>query len=95
VDPISDPLLLRKSGSAENRTRTSGSVAKNFDQYTTDKRLGKIFWHKKYSEREQCRIIRNRELHDLSRRRRPCIRRKQRETRNTYRILVMKDIGKL
>jgi hypothetical protein len=29
VDPIPDPLLLRKSGSAGNRTRTFGSVARN------------------------------------------------------------------
>jgi hypothetical protein len=29
VDPVSDPLLLRKSGSAWNRTRTSGFVARN------------------------------------------------------------------
>jgi hypothetical protein len=29
VDPVPDPLLLRKSGSAGNRTRTSGSVARN------------------------------------------------------------------
>jgi hypothetical protein len=28
VDPVPDPLLLRKSGSARNRTRTSGSVAR-------------------------------------------------------------------
>jgi hypothetical protein len=28
VDPVPDPLLLRKSGSAGNRTRTSGSVAR-------------------------------------------------------------------
>jgi hypothetical protein len=27
VDPVPDPLLLRKSGSAGNRTQTSGSVA--------------------------------------------------------------------
>jgi hypothetical protein len=26
VDPVPDPLLLRKSGSTRNRTRTSGSV---------------------------------------------------------------------
>jgi hypothetical protein len=26
VDPVPDPLLLKKSGSAGNRTRTSGSV---------------------------------------------------------------------
>jgi hypothetical protein len=31
VDPVPDPLLLRKSGSAGNRTRTSGSVVKNSD----------------------------------------------------------------
>jgi hypothetical protein len=31
VDPVPDPLLLRKSGSAENRTQTSGSVARNSD----------------------------------------------------------------
>jgi hypothetical protein len=30
-DPVPDPLLLRKSGSAGNRTRTSGSVARNSD----------------------------------------------------------------
>jgi hypothetical protein len=29
VDPISDPLLLRKSSSSGNRTQTSGSVARN------------------------------------------------------------------
>jgi hypothetical protein len=29
VDPVPDPVLLRKSGSAGNRTRTSGSVARN------------------------------------------------------------------
>jgi hypothetical protein len=31
VDPVPDPLLLRKSGSAGNRSRTSGSVARNSD----------------------------------------------------------------
>jgi hypothetical protein len=31
VDPVPDPLLLRKSGSTGNRTRTSGSVARNSD----------------------------------------------------------------
>jgi hypothetical protein len=29
VDPVPDPLLLRKSGSAGNRTQTSRSVASN------------------------------------------------------------------
>jgi hypothetical protein len=31
VDPVLDSQLLRKSGSAENRTRTSGFVARNPD----------------------------------------------------------------
>jgi hypothetical protein len=31
VDPVPDPLLLRKSGNAGNRTRTSGYVARNSD----------------------------------------------------------------
>jgi hypothetical protein len=31
VDPVADPLLLRKTSSAENRTRTSRSVARNYD----------------------------------------------------------------
>jgi hypothetical protein len=31
VDLVPDSLLLRKSGSTENRTQTSGSAAKNFD----------------------------------------------------------------
>jgi hypothetical protein len=30
-DPVPDTLLLRKSGSAGNRTRTFGSVARNYD----------------------------------------------------------------
>jgi hypothetical protein len=36
VDPVPDPLLLRKSGSSENRTRTSGSAARNSDHWTTE-----------------------------------------------------------
>jgi hypothetical protein len=31
VDPVPDPLLLRKCDSAGNRTLTSGSVARNSD----------------------------------------------------------------
>jgi hypothetical protein len=31
VDPVPDPMLLRESGSAENRTRISGSVTRNSD----------------------------------------------------------------
>jgi hypothetical protein len=29
VDTVPEPLLVRKSGSAENRTRTSGSIARS------------------------------------------------------------------
>jgi hypothetical protein len=36
VNPLPDPLLLRKSGSAGNRTWTSGSVTRNSDYYTTE-----------------------------------------------------------
>jgi hypothetical protein len=36
VDPVTDPLLLRKSGSAGNQIRTSGSVARNSDNETTE-----------------------------------------------------------
>jgi hypothetical protein len=35
VGPVPDPLL-RKSGSAGNQTRTSGSVARNPDHYTKE-----------------------------------------------------------
>jgi hypothetical protein len=35
VDPVPDPLLIRKSGSAGNRTRASGSVGRNSDQEPT------------------------------------------------------------
>jgi hypothetical protein len=33
--PVPDPLLLRRSGGAGNRIRTSGSVARNSDHETT------------------------------------------------------------
>jgi hypothetical protein len=36
MDPVPDPLLLRKSGSARNRTRTSGYVARNSDHNTRE-----------------------------------------------------------
>jgi hypothetical protein len=36
VDTVPDSLLLRKFGSAGNRTRTSGSVARCSDLYTTE-----------------------------------------------------------
>jgi hypothetical protein len=38
VDPVPDPLLLRKFGRAGNRTRVSGSVATNFDHLTENMR---------------------------------------------------------
>jgi hypothetical protein len=36
VDTVPDPLLLRKSGSAGNRTRTSGCAARNSDRKTRE-----------------------------------------------------------
>jgi hypothetical protein len=36
VDPVPDPLLLLKSGSVGNRSRTSGSVDRNSDHYKTE-----------------------------------------------------------
>jgi hypothetical protein len=36
VDPVPDPQLLGKCGSARDRTRTSGSVARNFGHWTTE-----------------------------------------------------------
>jgi hypothetical protein len=36
MHPDPDPVLLRNSGSARNRTRTSGSAATNSDHWTTE-----------------------------------------------------------
>jgi hypothetical protein len=36
VDPVPDPLRLKKSGSAGNLTRTSRSVARNSGHYVTE-----------------------------------------------------------
>jgi hypothetical protein len=36
VGPDSDPLLLRKCGSAGNQPRTSESAGRNYDHYTTE-----------------------------------------------------------
>jgi hypothetical protein len=36
VDPVPDPLTLRKSGSAGIEPGTSGSVARNSDHETTE-----------------------------------------------------------
>jgi hypothetical protein len=47
VDPVPDPVLLRKSGSSENRTRTSESVARN--SITINKEINiKINYSNKY-----------------------------------------------
>jgi hypothetical protein len=50
VDPVPDPLLLRKSGSTGNRTRASGSVAKN--SWLLDHRGGQLY-------NIQCKIANN------------------------------------
>jgi hypothetical protein len=42
VDPVPDPLLLKKYDSARNQTRISGSVARNSDHQTTEGVLKKI-----------------------------------------------------
>jgi hypothetical protein len=45
--PVPVPLLLRKSGSAGNRTQTSGSVGRNCDHWTTEVAVGIcIAWFK-------------------------------------------------
>jgi hypothetical protein len=45
VDPVPDPLLLRKSGSARpGRTRTSGSVAKNSTTRPQRESLGSLYF---------------------------------------------------
>jgi hypothetical protein len=36
ADPVLDPILLRKSDSAGNWTRTSESICRNSDHYTTE-----------------------------------------------------------
>jgi hypothetical protein len=45
VDHIPDPLLLRKSGSAGNRTQTSGSVARNSNHWTTEAVIISFYMH--------------------------------------------------
>jgi hypothetical protein len=49
VGPVPDPLVLRKSGSAGNRTRTSVSVARNSDHWTTEAARNDYRMHK-YNE---------------------------------------------
>jgi hypothetical protein len=43
VDPVPDPLIIRKSDSAGNRTRTSRPVARNSDHWTTEAGKHKTF----------------------------------------------------
>jgi hypothetical protein len=67
VDPIPDPLLLRKSGSAGNETRTSGSVAMHSDQQTTAvvtviehfREFPQIFQTKAQSNLQQMTVLRS------------------------------------
>jgi hypothetical protein len=49
VDPVPDQLFLTKSGSAGNRTRAYGSVARNSDLYTTEA-VPKLMILRKYLE---------------------------------------------
>jgi hypothetical protein len=42
VDPVPDPLLLRKSGSDGNRTRDSGSAARDCDHQTAEAEALKV-----------------------------------------------------
>jgi hypothetical protein len=46
VDPVRDPLLFIKCGSAGNRTRTSGFVARNSDHTggLREKKIGMCGW---------------------------------------------------
>jgi hypothetical protein len=48
VNAVPNPLILRKSGSTKNRSRTSGFVARNSDSYSTEAVketvLGRVNW---------------------------------------------------
>jgi hypothetical protein len=61
VDPFPDPLLLRKSVGAGNRTRTSGSVARN-----TEKRGGHILLRRITLANKIFNIIKKRKSEMLS-----------------------------
>jgi hypothetical protein len=52
MDPVPDPLLLRKSGSAGNRTGTSGLAVRNSDQWTTEYIYIYIYI---YEEKHKCK----------------------------------------
>jgi hypothetical protein len=47
VDPVPDPLLLRKSGSSGIRTRTSESVHMKYDYWTKEAVLKRYISKKK------------------------------------------------
>jgi hypothetical protein len=55
VDP--DPLLLRRSGRAGNRTWTSGSVARNSDHWTTEAVESKIYYGIKHEWLVETRVM--------------------------------------
>jgi hypothetical protein len=57
VDPVPDPLLFSFSGSAGNRTRASGSVAKNSEINMTT--VGIIHIYKPNNETSKTRSKRN------------------------------------
>jgi hypothetical protein len=61
VNPVPDPLLIRKSGSSGNRARTSGSVARNCVQKGTKQVSMLDLWKKSqwvvYWKREMCSVI--------------------------------------
>jgi hypothetical protein len=64
VDPVPDPLLLRKCGSVGNGTRTSGFVARNSDHWTTDavsgldRRINKFCHYEQWKPDSVCRAHR-------------------------------------
>jgi hypothetical protein len=62
VDSVPDTLLLRKSGSAENRTQTSGSVTRNSNHKTTEAVTDALRVLKFWERQSRFRISRPNEL---------------------------------
>jgi hypothetical protein len=58
ADPVPDPLLLRKSGSAGNRTRTSGSAVWKSDHKTTEAVIVYPMWNGTMWQRVGVRVRR-------------------------------------
>jgi hypothetical protein len=58
VDPVPDPLLLRESDSAENRTRTSGAAARNSDHLTIEEVYRVLLKRINFTSRVGCGISR-------------------------------------